>query len=168
MALIRCTEKARKVLARRYSFDEHAAPPSELAEWYCNVLTIERRRCALLTHARTLYSLLIPGFDRSTIDSFSQTFRRHLTLCLEWEGIPAPDAVARLAPEPDAFSRTRSRVILGSMTDSALLCRTYVAIGGGLARANLAEVARRLNEAPMSAIGMDRASRLLRGLLVQA
>ena len=56
--IVRCTAKLRALLGRQA---QHQADPGcSERDWYANLLVIERRKCLLVTHAGTLFSVFVP------------------------------------------------------------------------------------------------------------
>ena len=63
--VLRCTAKALDLLGvRRMSLVE--VPPSD-DDWYLNLLWFDRRKCLLLTHAGTVFSIFIPDVRKATV-----------------------------------------------------------------------------------------------------
>ena len=61
--IVRCTAKLRALVGRQ------AQPPSDPVvspdDFYANLLIIERRKCLLVTHAATLFSVFCPDVRRA-------------------------------------------------------------------------------------------------------
>lgn len=55
--ILRCTAKALQLLRPTRLA---SPPPADDADWYLNVLWIERRKCLLLTHSGTLFPVFVP------------------------------------------------------------------------------------------------------------
>jgi hypothetical protein len=55
--VVRCTGKLLNLLGSR-SVDLVDAPADD-DEWYANLLWLDRRKCLLITHAGTLFSLFV-------------------------------------------------------------------------------------------------------------
>jgi len=56
--IVRCTAKLRALLGRQAQLP--GGPVSSPSDFYANLLHIERRRCLLVTHAATLFSVFCP------------------------------------------------------------------------------------------------------------
>ena len=54
--ILRCTKKLLAVLGPNRLQDSAPAPDAE--GWYANLVWFDRRKCVLLTHARTLFTIL--------------------------------------------------------------------------------------------------------------
>jgi len=56
--IVHCTAKLRALLDHQR---QHQADPGRYErDWYANLLVIERRKCLLVTHAGTLFSVFVP------------------------------------------------------------------------------------------------------------
>jgi len=58
VVIVRCAAKLRALLGRQVQ--EWADPGGSPSDWYANLLVIERRKCLLVTHAGTLFSVFCP------------------------------------------------------------------------------------------------------------
>jgi hypothetical protein len=134
--------------------------------WYGNLLWFDRRKCLLLTHAGTLYSVF--HADVRTAD-LRDTHRFVVSLVgreLAVEGLPA--ATFGASEEQELIvAGTADRRVLGCMNDMAVLCEHVIAESGGLRRADLGDLNRALRRNIDSARGyqrpIDMAAQRLRG-----
>ncbi|HEX9377149.1 MAG TPA: hypothetical protein VGB19_13030 [Actinomycetota bacterium] len=137
---LRCTAKALAFL-KPVSLVE--IPPSE-ADWYLNLLWVERRKCLLLAHAGTLFSAFIPDVRKSEVDPIGPfvavVIREHLRSEGLSEDLFGPLEEVRLA-------RTASHRMLGFMNDMALHCQHAVDVAEGLRRLDTEELNRWLRRA---------------------
>lgn len=167
--IFRCTQKVRDALGlskgELLNSTDHA---EDLAEWYCNLLRIDRRKLLLFTQASTLYSFLVPGIRQPDLENFGDLFRSHLARNLERQGFSADQAEFLLNSGPDHFAKAHDRSVLGSMNDHARMCKLHVEYYGGFERIDFVDLNRRLNSTPMSRIGMRHASMALREILEAA
>ena len=62
MQLIRCTAKLLKELNQDPVANVKLIR-DVVGGWHANLLRIERRKCALVTNDKTLYTIFIPGFN---------------------------------------------------------------------------------------------------------
>jgi hypothetical protein len=139
--ILRCTKKLLGVIGPNHV--EDLSPAAEGTDWYANLLSCERRKCLLLTHAATLFSAVQAGVSAADLRS-----TRHLVLGLiarelTSEGL-APDTFGDLTGQTFHITTTADRSILGCMHDMAMCWQTGVAHQGGLANADLAKINRSL------------------------
>ena len=115
------------------------------SEWCFNLFHVERKKCLIITHQETLFTLFVPMVKRSELRQLHQIFMQALSDTLAVEGM-------RLEPFGLAhnvvIARTNSRVVLGSMNDFVFQCRAYLEDPPR----SLREIRWRLNRIPMSAL----------------
>jgi hypothetical protein len=140
----------------------HDAQTRPDKEWYCNLLLIHRRKCLLLTHSASLFSFLIAGVRQADVRNFGDLFRYHAASALAAEGITANQIGYLLNADADQIAKAENRSILGSMNDIAHMCKFHAAEVGSFERLNVNEINREMNVAPMSYIGMESATRMLK------
>jgi hypothetical protein len=62
--ILRCTRKLLGLLRiSPTSIGERRSIPDEY-QWYADLLWFDRRKCLLLTHAETFFSVFVPGSSR--------------------------------------------------------------------------------------------------------
>lgn len=114
--VIRCTSKLLDLLGKRSSLVE---VPPDTTDWYANLLLLDRRKCLLITHADTLYSLFVADIRVSDLLPVERRLVELLTGALLEEGLPI-DALGSLAPEQVRIAKTASKHVLGVMNQMAL------------------------------------------------
>lgn len=126
--VLRCTKKVLDVLGP----PQVSAPEPGEDDWYANLLVLDRRKCLLLTHAATLFSVFEPdvraGQLRSTRELVSALVERELSD----EQLP-PDTFGDVGSEELVVAKTADRSVLGCMNDMAFLAEVSVDQSGGLA-----------------------------------
>jgi len=153
--LIRCTRKLLNELNTEVpasSGEIHVDPV--LGEWYCNLLYLDKRRSLLFTSADTLYTFVVPQILKRDLETFDILFAQNLRKNLEYEGLSVTLIERIISIQDVALEKTISRSVLGSMNDYAIQSEYFVTFGGGLKNVDILELNRKLNSAPMSAIGM--------------
>ncbi len=131
--VLRCTGKVLKLLGvNARSLSDFAATPDD---WYLNLLWIGGRKCLLLTHSGTLFSIFIPDVRKKQMQSIGPFVAEHARQALERERLPA-NALGELDPGP-IIAKTSSRSVLGFMVDMAFVCEDVVAQEGGLANCDI-------------------------------
>ena len=165
--IFKCTSKVRKILEIS-NRDLNTIPeqsPDIIKLWYCNLFYLDRHKCLLFTHAKTLFSFLAPGVENAAIRDFGKLFRSNATVALVAEGVSAQNVQKLIDNGPDFYAKPDNRSVLGSMNDHIRTCKFYLKYRGGYNNLNFTELARELNTAPMKYIEMESASRYLMGLL---
>lgn len=136
-------------------------------DWYANLTYIDGKKCVLLTHVGTLYSIMAlnvyVGILRPVAGwVFTQIFR-----ALDTDGLPS-DALGTVDYKDVQLARTADRSVLGSMNDMVHLARHIVAAEGGLGRCDAAELNRFLHNTPNGARGYATPLELVRKRVVDA
>ncbi len=152
MTVIRCTSKLLKLMAEgpTSSSMEGAAD-----DWYANLLWLDGRKCLLITHATTLFSVFEPDVVKASLTAVGSLLTRLIERELAAEGLP-PTTFGPLEASTIVVGRTCSRSVLGSMTDLRYQVEAAVDQSGGLRRLDLPSLNRSLRRIPFSAIKYDR------------
>ncbi len=137
--ILRCTKKLLDVIS-----PEHlSALQPDRNDWYTNLLVLDWRKCFLLTHVDSLFTVFEPDVRatdlRSPHDLVAGLIERELLA----EGLPV-QTFGDLAAEELSTAKTADRSVLGCMNDMAYLCDDAVARAGSLASAAVRSLNRRL------------------------
>lgn len=127
--VVRCTGKLLNLLGKQ-SVSLVDAPTSD-DDWYANLLWIDRRKCLLIVHAGTLFSLLVADIRVSDLRPFESRVVDLLPGALHEEGLPI-DALGRLEPSEVRIAKTASRHVLGVMNQMAFEIGWHIDQAGGL------------------------------------
>lgn len=139
-------------------------PPGQgSSEWYGNLLWADRRKCVLITHAETLFTLVAADVRKADLSPIGPFLVSRVEFELVTEELPV-DVFGRLNPGSVQIARTSSRSVLGSMNDLAFQWEHAVGASGGLGSTDVADMNRRLRRTPMGAIGYARPIDLARAL----
>ncbi len=134
--IVGCTAKLRALLGRQAQ--EPADPGALPSDWYANLLHIERRKCLLVTHAETLFSVFAPDVRAAQLRPLGPFLVARIVAQLDAEGL-AERALGELDPGQVTIAPTTGgRSVLGCMNDLALTCRLASEHAGGLSSLDLA------------------------------
>ena len=112
-------------------------------DWYANLLWLDGRKCLLLAHAGTLFSVFVADIRKSDLMPLGPFVVRFIHNELEAESFPL-DRLGALDPGSIALAKTASRTVLGYMNEMARFCEYAVADTGGLASCDARELNREL------------------------
>jgi hypothetical protein len=134
--ILRCTARLLALLG---------AKPERLTlvstdDWYANLLWIERRKCILMTHAGTLFSVFVPGVRKSDLIPIGGFAVSAIQRALVAEGLPR-EALGHLDPTNVRVAPTASRSTLASMNEMARAL-PYVLAETGVQSCDVAQVNR--------------------------
>lgn len=155
--VLRCTKKLLDLLR-----------PAEVStidpcddDWYANLLVLDRRKCLLLTHAATLFSVFEPDVRVAQIRFTHEFVSALLERELQEESLPA-HTFGDTAIESLVVAKTADRRVLGCMNDMAFLAEVTVEESGGLASLENRARNRRLRRNINSARNYERPIDLIR------
>ncbi len=135
--ILRCTKKLLDVIRPQ----QLATQEPDGNDWYGNLLVLDRRKCLLLTHADTLFTIFEPDVRapdlRSTHDLVTGLIERELLA----EGLLA---FGDFGTEELSIAKTADRSVLGCMNDMAYLCEDAVARARSLASTDIPSLNRHL------------------------
>jgi hypothetical protein len=112
-------------------------------DWYANLLWLDGRKCLLLAHAGTLFSVFVGDIRKADLLPIGPCVLRFIHKELEAESFPL-DRLGALDSRNIALAKTESRTVLGYMNEMALFCEYAIDDAGGLARCNARELNREL------------------------
>jgi len=112
-------------------------------DWYANLLWLDARKCLLLAHAGTLFSVFVPDIRKSDLMPIGPSVVRFIHTELEAESFPL-DRLGALDSRPVALAKTESRTVLGYMNEMARFCEYAVGDAGGMAGCDARELNRGL------------------------
>ena len=116
--------------------------PSD-ADWYANLLWLDRLKCLLLAHADTLFAVLVADVRKADLLPLGPLVVEIIQRELRSEGLP-PDTFGDLDSGAVELARTASRPVLGYMNDLTRSCKYKIAKAGGLARCDVEQLNREL------------------------
>ena len=133
--ILRCTRRLLDVLGP--GCIASPAPQPDPEDFYANLVSIERRKCLLLTHAATLLSVFVPDVRAPELRATKHLVTRLITGALVAEDLPV-DTFGDLSREEVVVAKTADRRVLGCMNDLAFLCEETAARSGGLRHLDVA------------------------------
>jgi hypothetical protein len=136
------------------------APPSP-EDWYANIVWVQSRKCLLLTHAGTLFSVFLPDVRAADLRPIGALVVPAVQAALVAESLSA-DALGAGEPGSVQLAKTADRSVLVAMNRLAEFCSWVVAHHGGLARVELSELHRLLHRQPLGSRGNAYAVDLVR------
>jgi hypothetical protein len=126
--------------------------PPDGEDWYANLLWLDGRKCLLLTHAATLFTVFEADVRAAGLREPGQLVARLISRELLREELPA-DTFGSAAPASVTLAKTADRSVLGCMNDMAFRCETATTRSGGLAATDTADLNRALRRNINSARG---------------
>lgn len=145
---MRCTGKVLALLRT----PKPAPVEASTQDWYANLLWIERRKCLLITHTATLFSVFIPDVRAAQLRPPGPLVVARIHDALSAENLPTT-ALGRLDAQHVTVALTANRQILGTMNDHAGFIEHVITADGGMARYDLDTLHHSLHRAINSVTG---------------
>ena len=161
MTVVRCTRKLLRLLASS-PMTSNMEPADD--DWYADLLWLGGRKCLLMTHAATLFSVFEPEISKASVNPIGPLAVRLIERELASEDLP-PDTFGPLQASAFTMGRTSSRSVLGTMTDMRHQIAAAAHQSGGLGDIDIRSLNRSLRRIPFSAIRYERPIDRARALL---
>lgn len=139
--VVRCTGKLLELLGKRPAALVERSP--DVDDWYANLLVFDRRKCLLISHAGTFFSLFVADVRVGELRPFGRRVVGLITGALLEEGLPI-GVLGRLDSDEVWLARTASKQVLGVMNQMAFEIGWLVDQAGGVLNVDSDEVNRRL------------------------
>ena len=146
--ILRCTKKLLDVIKPATL----AGEPGSDEDWYANLLRIGGRKCLLLTHAGTLFTIFQPDVQAAQLRDTGPLVTGLIGRELAREGL-GQGTFGDLDPGSVVLGKTASRTVLGCMNDMAFSCAHAVDLAGGIASADIGDINQRLRRNILSGRG---------------
>ena len=135
--IVRCTAKLRGLLGAQAQAPADPAPSP--GDWYAHLISVERRKCLLVTHAGTLFSVFRPDVRAGQLRPLGPYLVPQIRAELAAERFDE-HALGELDPGRVTIAKTADRSVIGCMRDLALTCQLATQDAGGLARLDLVQL----------------------------
>ncbi|MGH3167391.1 MAG: type IV toxin-antitoxin system AbiEi family antitoxin domain-containing protein [Trebonia sp.] len=159
--ILRCTKKMLDVIKPGHLADA----PASTDDWYGNLLWADGRKCLLLAHAGTLFTIFEPDIRTAGLRRTGALLTSLIQRELAREQLPA-GTFGSLDPGAVAVGKTADRRVLGCMNDQAFACEHAIGLDGGLAGADIADLNQWLRRRILGPLGaqypIERAEELAR------
>jgi len=149
--IVRCTARLLKLLAP----DEITDVPPAPDDWYANLIWIDRRKCLLVVHADTLFSVFVADVRKPQLSKFGDYVAGTIATALANEGL-ASNCLGPLDPAHVRVARTASRSVLGFMNDMASMSESIAGQAGGVTCLDVEELNTFLRRTPYNRGGFFR------------
>ncbi len=148
---VRCTSKLLKVIGGPPPLG-NAEPAAD--DWYANLLWLDGRKCLLISHAGTLFSVFEPDLAKASLTAIGPLLVQLIERELAAEDLPKT-TFGSLEASAFAVGRTCSRSVLGSMTDMRYQIERAAEQSGGLRHLDLPSLNRSLRRIPFGALNYE-------------
>ena len=123
-------------------------------DWYANLFRLGRKQSVIFTHAKSLYSFVVPSVRKQDLMKINQVFILELEFQLKRDGFPHKHNVKLLEKFWDIqIGKTINRSTVGSMNDMVSCAKFLVDSQGCDAETDIAKINHSINTTPFKAIG---------------
>ena len=133
--ILRCTKKLLTVIRPQQLIE--CKPDGE--DWYANLLWLSGRKCLLLTHAATLFTVFEPDVRAAGLRDPGRRVTGLISRELVREQLPV-DTFGCSDSSSIILAKTADRSVLGCMNDMAFMCEAAATRSGGLAAIDVADL----------------------------
>lgn len=146
--MLRCTRKVLALLAHPTPLVE----PTSADDWYAHLVWIQRRKCLMLVHTDTLFSVFTTDVSVAQLRPIGTYAVQAIHTALTDEGLPT-NTLGDYHPNQVAIGKTLDRRMLGTMNDLIATAEHITATSGGLDRCNNRELNHQLHRTINSITG---------------
>jgi hypothetical protein len=125
------------------------APTPGAEDWCANLLWFARRKCLLLTHAGTLFTIFEADLRAASLRAAHGLVTGLIEREPGREGLP-PSTFGNLRSQQLILARTVDRSVLGCMKGMAFHCEVAISDAGGLRHCDLGELNQALHRSNIS------------------
>lgn len=150
--LVCCTSKLIKEIGlAKNDLADNVSREDTLGEWYANLFFFQRKKCLIFTNARTLFTFLSFGVNRTQIKNLGELFREGLGKALLDEGFDGALIRCLIDECRDIqFGKANNKSVLGAMNDHVRSTKWKVWCDGGLEKYDYTRLIKKLNRTPFS------------------
>ena len=111
--LVRCTSRLLETIGGKTKPVLNTMAPASSSDFYANLIWVEGRKCLLVTHAGTLFSIFTPDVRANDLRPLGRFVVRLIQDALNSEGLP-PDTFGDLVADDVELAKTVNRACSGA------------------------------------------------------
>jgi len=121
---IQSTQKLQDFLGINTS--EFPSEEEHFNSWHGNIFMIGRKKCLLVTHNESLYSIFLYGITKKDMKTLPQTLKKQLTELLRRDEFTLSQIV-KMSEDMDSiiYTKISDRSVIGNMTDMIHMLKYY-------------------------------------------
>lgn len=127
--ILRATGKLRDLLGKQHVTTTDL--PASESDWYAHLVWVDRRKCLLLMHTGTLFTIFVADVRKRDLVPPGSALVTILRDALRREQLP-DDTFGTLDENDVVVAKTASRSMLGFMTQAVFEAEWHIAMDGGL------------------------------------
>jgi len=150
--LLRCTSRLLTTIGGKTRPSLNTTSPASGTDFYANLILLGGRKCLLVTHAGTLFSIFHPDVRVAHLRPIGRFVIPMIQDALDSEALPA-DTFGDLDADDVDLAKTADRRVLGCMNEIAWYCELATLDAGDLRRLDVAGLNHWLRRAIFGPLG---------------
>jgi hypothetical protein len=127
--------------------------PASSSDFYANLVWIEGRKCLLVTHAGTIFSIFTPDVRANDLRPLGRFVVPLIEDALNSEELPS-DTFGELVADEVELAKTADRSVLGCMNELAWFAGIVIRDDGGLRLLDVAQLNHELRRRILGPLGI--------------
>lgn len=155
MAILFCSHKLSRLLGITRPKTIQAWIEDDSLKWNAQLFFLNRRKCIIFMHKKTLYLFVIFDILKKDLLDFSTFFIQNLIQQLKSDNLLNPNFMKYLDEKYQKIqieSTDNDKKVIGSINDCIYRIEIYTKLNHGLEGLNPINISTRLNEAPMKPV----------------
>jgi hypothetical protein len=150
--LLRCTSRLLTTIGGKTKPVLNTAVPAPSSDFYANMIWIEGRKCLLVTHAGTLFSIFTPDVRANDLRPFGLYVVPLIRDALNSEGLPS-NTFGDLVADEVELAKTADRSVLGCMNEMAWFSELAIMDAGHIRLLDVAQLNHELRRLILGPLG---------------
>ncbi|CAA6822233.1 MAG: Unknown protein [uncultured Sulfurovum sp.] len=122
--IIQATKKLQDMVGVKTT--ELPTESDSFTSWHGNIFMIGRKKCLLVTHNESLYSVFLYGVTKKEMNNLREILKSHLAELLRRDDFVLPHIVKMLDTlESITYMKTSDRSVMGNMNDMVHMLKYY-------------------------------------------
>jgi hypothetical protein len=151
--LLRCTSRLLTTIGGKTKPVLNTTAPASSDDFYANLTWIEGRKCLLVTHAGTLFSIFTPDVRADDLRPIGRFVVPLIKDALNSEGLPS-NTFGELVVDDVELAKTASRSVLGCMNEMAWFSEIAIMDAGSIRLLDLAQLNHELRRLILGPLGI--------------
>ena len=150
--LLRCTSRLLATIGGKTKPALNTKVPPSASDFYANLIWIDGRKCLLVTHAGTLFSIFTPDVRAGDLRPIGRFVVPLIEDALDSEGLPS-DTFGHLVADDVELAKTANRSVLGCMNEMAWFCELAFLDVGNIRLLDVAQLNHELRRLILGPLG---------------
>ena len=150
--LLRCTSRLLTTIGGKTKPVLNTAAAASARDFYANLIWIEGRKCLIVTHAGTLFSIFTPDVRANDLRPLGRFVVPLIRDALNSEGLPS-NTFGDLVADEVELAKTADRSVLGCMNEMAWFSELAIMDAGNIRLLDVAQLNHQLRRLIFGTLG---------------